>query len=100
MTDLFQQTDVNYDPNNLINSIMTILNLKSDAALARRLAIAPPVICKIRSFNLGVGPSLLINLHEETGLSIKDLRKLMGDQRNSAFRIIKPQPNVSLKTIL
>ena len=48
--------------------------------------MAPPVISKIRHKILPVGPNLLIRMHEETGLSIRDLRALMGDNR-AKFRM-------------
>lgn len=82
MTDqdlLSQQT---YDPNRLLDTLIERLNLKNDAALSRTLGVAPPVISKIRHGRLPVGASMLIRMHEETGLNIKELRELMGDRRN------------------
>lgn len=88
-----------YDPNNLLESLIEKLNLKNDAALSRALEVAPPLISKIRHRRLPVGASLLIRMHEVSDLSIRDLRHLMGDRRNK-FRIsdkqFKPKaPNVS-----
>lgn len=88
-----------YDPNNLLESLIERLNLKNDAALSRALEVAPPLISKIRHRRLPVGASLLIRMHEVSQLSIKDLRELMGDRRTK-FRIsdkqFKPkQPNPS-----
>ena len=82
MTDhdlISQQT---YDPNRLLDALIERLNLKNDAALSRALDVAPPVISKIRHARLPVGASMLIRMHEETGLSIRELRDLMGDRRN------------------
>ncbi|HJW53667.1 MAG TPA: hypothetical protein VJ577_00175 [Burkholderiaceae bacterium] len=82
MTDhdlISQQT---YDPNRLLDALIDRLNLKNDAALSRALDVAPPVISKIRHARLPVGASMLIRMHEETGLSIRELRDLMGDRRN------------------
>jgi hypothetical protein len=85
-----------YDPNNLLESLIEKLNLKNDAALSRALEVAPPLISKIRHRRLPVGASLLIRMHEVSDLSIKDLRALMGDRRNK-FRIsdkqFKPKQN-------
>jgi len=75
---LVQET---YNPNRLLDELIERLNLKNDAALARALSIAPPVISKIRHGHLPVGPSVLIRMHEESGLSIRELRDLMGDRR-------------------
>ena len=73
--------EATYDPNNLLDSLITMLKLKNDAALCRELEIAPPVISKIRHRRLPIGASMLIRIHEISGMSIKDLRVLMGDRR-------------------
>jgi hypothetical protein len=67
-----------YDPNNLLDALTAHLSLKNDAALARALGVAPPVISKVRHRRLPVGASMLINMHEESKLSIRDLKKLLG----------------------
>lgn len=72
-----------YDPNKLLDLLIEKLALKNDAALARALDIAAPVISKLRNKRLAVGASLLINMHEATGISILDLRCMMGDTRAS-----------------
>lgn len=72
-----------YNPNHLLDTVIKHLGLRNDASLSRRLALAPPVISKIRGKTLPIGASLLINLHEETGLEIIELRQLMGDTRRS-----------------
>ena len=79
-----------YDPNNLLETLIQKLNLKNDAALSRALEVAPPLISKIRHRRLPVGASLLIRMHEVSELSIKDLRELMGDRRTK-FRISDKQ---------
>lgn len=71
----------NYDPENLLNTVMARLNLKNDAALSRSLTVAPPLISKVRHRRLPVGASLLLRIHETTGMSIKELRELLGDRR-------------------
>ena len=70
-----------YNPNRLLDTQIENLRLKNDAALSRALEVAPPVISKIRHHRLPVGASLLIRMHEVTGMSIRDLRDLMGDRR-------------------
>jgi len=79
-----------YDPDNLLGSLIERMNLKNDAALSRALEVAPPVISKIRHRRLPVGASLLIRMHEVTNLSIQELRELMGDRRGK-FRISDKQ---------
>lgn len=75
-----------YNPNNLLDNLLGKMQLKNDAALSRVLEVAPPVISKIRHRRLPVGSSLLIRIHEVTGMSIRDLRDLMGDRR-SKYRL-------------
>jgi hypothetical protein len=72
---------LNFNPNNLLDRIIERMKLKNDAALSRMLEVAPPVISKIRHGRLPVGASLLIRMHEETGMTIAELRELMGDRR-------------------
>lgn len=92
MTNLLEleSDEINYDPNNLLDTLIKQLHLKNDAALSRALEVAPPVISKIRHRRLPVGASLLIRMHEISDLSIKELRSLMGDRR-SKFRISDKQ---------
>ena len=75
-----------FNANALLDAMLHQLGLKNDAALSRRLGVAPPVISRIRSGKLSVGASMLIRLHEESGLTIRELRDLMGDRRD-CFRI-------------
>jgi plasmid maintenance system antidote protein VapI len=75
-----------YDPNGLLDALLVKMQLKNDAALARALEVAPPVISKIRHKRLPVGASMLIRMHEESDLAIRELRDLMGDRRQK-FRI-------------
>jgi hypothetical protein len=70
-----------YDPNHLLDTLREKMKLKNDAALSRMLEVAPPVISKVRHRRLPVGASLLIRMHEVTGMSIRELRDLMGDRR-------------------
>lgn len=75
-----------YNPDRLLDTLCQNLRLKNDAQLCRFLEIAPPIVSKIRHRRLPVGASLLIRMHEVSGLNIKDLRFLMGDRR-SKYRI-------------
>ena len=85
-----QHPQLNYDPGYLLDTFIRRLGLKNDAALARHLEVAPPVISKTHNGKLAIGASLLLRLHEVTGISIKDLRALMGDHRAS-FRLEEAQ---------
>ena len=72
-----------FNPNYLLDNLLGKMQLKNDAALSRMLEVGPPVISKIRHGCLPVGASLLIRMHEVTGMSIRDLRDLMGDRRTN-----------------
>ncbi|MBC3932007.1 hypothetical protein [Undibacterium curvum] len=74
-----QKSQLRHAPANvMLDALVATMQLKNDAALARRLKVAPPVISKLRHGTLPVGPSLLITAHEESGISIKDLKALAG----------------------
>lgn len=81
-----------YNPSRLLDTIIENLYLKNDAQLCRLLEVAPPKISNIRHHRLPIGASMLIRMHEVTGLSIRDLRYLMGDRRKK-FRISVIRPN-------
>lgn len=69
----------NYTPNHLLDILMEKLEAGSDAALARMLHIPPSTISKIRHKQVAVNSALLLAAHEATGISIRELRQLMGD---------------------
>lgn len=85
-----QLSQPSYDPNRLLDTLIERLQLKNDAALCRLLEVAPPMISKIRHKRLPVGASMLIRMHEESGMSVRELRDLMGDRRGD-FRISERQ---------
>ncbi|MET3119972.1 thiamine phosphate synthase YjbQ (UPF0047 family) [Undibacterium sp. GrIS 1.8] len=76
-----ESEDLNYDPNNLLDTLVKHLNLKTDVQLSQVLDVSPPVISKVRHRRLAIGATLLVSMHEVSGLSIKELRELMGDRR-------------------
>lgn len=85
MTEL-NTNEKTYDPNKLIDAITARLELKNDAAVARALKVETPIIEKLRSNRLPLGGYLLMRLREVTGMSVTDLKDLMGDRR-SKFRM-------------
>lgn len=66
------------DANPLLDLLKATLALKTDAALARRLALPIPAISKLRHCKIRVTPDMLISMHEETGLSIRELKSYLG----------------------
>lgn len=61
-------------PHPLLDFILERLDLPNDAALCRRLEVKPYYISKIRNRRERVSSELLIALHDETGISIRELK--------------------------
>lgn len=61
-----------------IDYLLSQMGLKNDAALAVALEVAPPVISKLRNRRLPLGPSMLLRMHDATGMSINSLRDMAG----------------------
>jgi len=80
------QQEESFDPNKLLDALIDMLQLKNDAALSRRLGVSPATISNIRRGRLPVGASMLVRMHDESGISIKELRAIMGDRREK-FRM-------------
>lgn len=80
-----------YNPGRLLDTVIERFGLKNDADLCRRLCVAPPMISKIRNRRVPLGDNMLVLLHEETGLSIRELRSLMGTETRSLAGQSRPQ---------
>jgi hypothetical protein len=78
-----------YDPKRLLDALIERLELKNDAALSRVLEVEAPLISKIRHGKIPIGGIMLLRMHDASGLSIKELRSLMGDRREK-FRLLPP----------
>lgn len=76
-----EQAVQDYNPNNLLDTLIRRMGLKNDGALSRKLRVATSVIVGIRHGRLPVAASMLIWINEATGISIYELRELMGDRR-------------------
>jgi transcriptional regulator with XRE-family HTH domain len=63
--------------NRFLDSLLSILRLKNDAALARLLSTSPSNISKVRRGYHPVSASLLLQVHEITGMDFRVLRALM-----------------------
>lgn len=59
---------------NLIDGVIAALELKNDAALARAAQIAPPILSKVRNGRLPITASVLLRLHDATGIPVAELR--------------------------
>jgi hypothetical protein len=83
-----------FKPGDLLDELIRKLSLKNDAALSRSLELATPLISKLRSEVLPVSAFVLVRMHEVSGLSIAELRGLMGDHRKK-FGVSDDEPTVS-----
>lgn len=70
--------DPNYNPDRLLDAVISTLRLKNDAALSRTLGVAPPMLSKVRHRRLAIAAGLMIQIHDATRMSIDDIRLLMG----------------------
>ncbi|MGB7192381.1 MAG: hypothetical protein WBD81_02885 [Collimonas pratensis] len=69
---------VPYDPNRLLDALIKKFRLKNDGELAQLLEVHPTVISKVRHYRFPIGATLLISMHEVSGLTIAELRALIG----------------------
>lgn len=60
--------------NALLDLAAGMLKAKNDAALAAALGVAPPAISKVRRARLPVGATLILKLHEATGMAVADIK--------------------------
>jgi len=55
-----------------------MVGAKNNAELSRKLHVPPPVISKINHGILPIGAGIIVSLHEETGISIKEIKASLG----------------------
>ncbi len=71
----------NIQPQVMLAHVKRRLGAKNDAQLAEMLGVAKPTLSKIKHNRIAVGAALLLAIHDTSGLSIKELKRLMGDTR-------------------
>lgn len=75
-----------YDPNRLFDTLRQRLGISGDKALSHKLNMALSVMAAIRQKRLPVGASLMMGVQEATGISIRELKHILGDRRRK-YRI-------------
>ncbi|WP_194726261.1 helix-turn-helix domain-containing protein [Noviherbaspirillum malthae] len=70
-----------YDPNPLLDRLISVVPGQNDIGLAAALGVTKSIISKIRNKHADISAEMLLNMHEMSGLSIRELRNLMGDTR-------------------
>lgn len=61
----------------LLSMLKAHFGAKNDAAIARAVNIKPPVISKLRHGKVPVTSSMLLRLHEATGMPVAQLRAVI-----------------------
>lgn len=70
-----------YDPNRLFDTLLKKMQWRNDTILAQKLKVHIDVVRRIRTRTLPLGASMLLWLQEASGISIPELRQIMGDRR-------------------
>jgi DNA-binding transcriptional regulator YdaS (Cro superfamily) len=83
-----------YDPDRLLNIFMQRCSIHGDKALAKRLGFAPQVLEGLRSGRIPVAPWMLRSISEAGGLSVEEVRELLGDRRSKARPTVMLGPAV------
>ena len=60
----------------LIDYLRLEYNLPTDAALAERMEISPPVISKLRNGHMNLSPSIILRIHDTFGISIANIKRI------------------------
>lgn len=66
------------DPAHVLDHLRGRYQLRTDGQLARALGVHAPMLSKIRSGKLDFGAALVLRIHEEFGLPMKELRAMFG----------------------
>ncbi|MRW89941.1 hypothetical protein GJ699_08095 [Duganella sp. FT80W] len=82
-----------YDPDQLFDRTIAHLKLRGDRELGRILQVTAPLLRKMRQHQFPVSGVVLLRIHEVTGISLPELRQLMGDRRQK-FRLSSHGPDV------
>lgn len=85
-------TQSQYTPELFIEGLMRRLGARTRSALARAVGVSPSIVSKIWHRRLAVSGEILLQVHEATGIPIRELRRMMGDQRRffSRFSVSAP----------
>ena len=68
-----------YDPVAFLAALYQHLNVSTDAELSRALGLSHPTISRIRAGEKVLTSFTLLQIHEATDISIRELRNMMGD---------------------
>lgn len=80
-----------YDPELLLNSLMERMHLTAESELAKRLRMDKRLLGQIRERRLQISGSMLIQMQEASGITIAELRRILGDKRSRSRMAGKPE---------
>lgn len=89
---VIEDTSNIYDPNEMLNALLSRLHLADDAQLAEKLGVDVHILTRIRERRLRISPSLLVLIQQATEVNVPELRSLMHDKRK-AFKDNYSFPN-------
>lgn len=72
----------------LLDIVGDKLDAKNDAHLSRLLETQPPLLSKLRSHARVLGPTMIIRIHELTGMSVRDIKEFVGLKCMASMRQI------------
>lgn len=79
----------NASPAVLLDTLRARYGLTSDAALARKLNMAPPNVSKLRRGTLPLGATVILNIHETLGMAVEQIRELAGAPRAALGAVVE-----------
>ena len=84
--------NTHYTPELFIDGLMRRLGTQTRSALAKAVGVSPSILSKIWHRRLAISSEILLQVHEATGIPIRELRRMMGDQRRffSRFSVSSP----------
>ena len=75
--------------NDVLDRLVEKLDLKNDAALARAMEVAPPVISKMRHARLAFGDVCIIKAHELTDWPVREIKHWLGQKCLKSQAVVK-----------
>ena len=67
---------IDYQPNALIDHLITRFNIRTDAALAKMMELQPPTISKMRHGKMSLTPSFILKVHDTFDIPIKEIKQI------------------------
>ncbi len=80
-----------YNPELLLNLLMDRMHLTEEGELAKRLRMDKRLLRKIRERRLQISGSMLMQMQEATGITIAELRRILGDRRGTSRMACKAE---------